>query len=286
MSAPLDASPPGEARIALGLEYDGSSWAGWQKQVSAPGRTIQENLEAALSRIAGHPVRTIAAGRTDAGVHAIAQVVHFDSPAERPERAWIEGVNSCLPHGMRVRWMQPAGADFHARFSAVARRYCYLVCNTPTRPALFRQYVAWERLPLDAKRMQEEGACLQGEQDFSAFRAAACSARSPRRQVHFLRVERRGDMVLLDIQANAFLQRMVRNIAGALMAVGTGRRPPGWVRQLLAGRDRTAAEPTAPAGGLYLVAVGYPQVCNMPSSPPDHTPFSFWGMGLKGRSLI
>ncbi len=266
MLVPPDADRPAEARIALGLEYDGSGWSGWQRQLSAPGRTFQEALESALSRVAGHPVRTIAAGRTDAGVHATAQVVHFDSSAERPDKAWIEGTNSCLPSAVRVRWVRrPAGTDFHARFSAVARRYRYLIWNGPARPALFRCHVAWERLPLDAERMQEEGACLLGEQDFSAFRTAACGSRSPRRNVHFLQVERRGEMVLLDIQANAFLQRMVRNIAGALTAVGVGRRPPGWVRQLLKGRDRTVGEPTAPAEGLYLTEVRYPESSGMPS---------------------
>ena len=258
-------APPDAARIVLGLEYDGGGWAGWQRQASAPGRTLQEALEAALSRVADHPVRAIAAGRTDAGVHAVGQVVHFDTHAARPGKAWVQGGSACLPPGMRVRWAQPAGTDFHARFSAVARRYRYLICNSTQPPVLFRQYCAWERCPLDAELMQREGACLTGEQDFSAFRAAACGSRSAHRNVHFLRVERRGDLVLLDIQANAFLQRMVRNIAGALIAVGAGRCPPGWVRRLLRGRDRGAGAAAAPAEGLCLVQVLYPQEYDLPS---------------------
>jgi tRNA pseudouridine38-40 synthase len=244
-------------RIALGIEYDGSRFSGWQRQAHALG--VQQVLEEALSKVADHPVELVCAGRTDAGVHATAQVVHFDTDAVRTPRAWVLGTTSNLPPEVCVNWAQPVSGDFHARFSATGRQYRYVILNRPVRPALLHQRVCWEHWPLDAGRMAEAAQCLIGEHDFSSFRAQGCQAKHPRREVYSLQIQRHGDFIHLDVAANAFLHHMVRNIAGTLLAVGRGDEPVEWVRNVLEARDRTHGGITAPAGGLYLVQVRYPE---------------------------
>ena len=250
-------------RIALGVQYDGTGFCGWQAQ--QPGvRTVQSCLEQALAKVADHPVRLVCAGRTDAGVHSVGQVAHFDTTAVRSERSWVRGGNSHLPPDISLIWSREAPDDFHARFSARARRYRYLIFNHPLRSALWRERAAWHYRPLEAARMHEAGQALVGEHDFSSFRAAACQARHPIREVQELTVQRRGDGVALDIKANAFLHHMVRNIAGVLIAIGAGEQPIKWAREVLEQRDRTRAGITAPAEGLYLLAVYYPAHFGLP----------------------
>lgn len=253
-------------RIALGIEYDGTAFSGWQRQAHAA--SVQAAVEGAVSRIADAPVAVICAGRTDAGVHATGQVAHFDCDARRPDRAWVRGVNAHLPPSIGVRWVAHPGPEFHARFSATARRYRYVLLSDPLRPVLRRGRVAWTWKPLSLAPMQDAARCLLGEHDFSAFRAVGCQARQPVRTVRELTLARHGDCVVLDIEANAFLHHMVRNIAGALLAVGAGERPVEWVAEVLAGRDRTRAGITAPPGGLYLVAVRYPERFGLPAAAP------------------
>lgn len=262
-----DPLAPG-TRIACRIEYDGSAYNGWQAQPHPGSRTVQQTLEAALAEVAAAPLRVNCAGRTDSGVHGHAQVIHFDAPTARSCKAWVIGTNSRLPPDIRVHWAQPVPADFHARFSALARRYRYLIANTSIRPALLGRQLSWQRQPLDAGRMHAAAQCLLGERDFSAFRAASCQSSTAQRCITHCEVSRRGDLVVIDIQANAFLHHMVRNIAGSLMAVGSGSREPGWIAELLAGRDRTRAADTAPAAGLYLVAVLYPDRFGLPPTPP------------------
>ena len=254
-------------RIALGLEYDGSSFHGFEAQRNT--RTVQGVLEHALSRIADQPIRTICAGRTDAGVHALAQVVHFDVSVKRPQRAWVMGTNTHLPRDVAVLWAREVDATFHARFSALGRRYRYLILNRRTRPAVLSRRVTWMCRPLDVLRMREAAQSLLGEHDFSAFRAAGCQARTPVRTLRQLQVVRDGDLIIVHVAANAFLQHMVRNLVGVLAAIGEGRQPVQWAAEVLASRDRKAGGVTAPAHGLYLSAVKYPQAFAMPDlSPP------------------
>ena len=221
-------------------------------------------MEAALSQVADHPVTVHCAGRTDTGVHARCQVVHFDSTAERSERAWVLGSNTRLHPGVSLLWVRPVGEDFHARFSARARRYRYRILNRWVRPALERGRVAWVRHPLDAENMQAAARHLLGEHDFTSFRAVGCQARSPVREVTDLTVERHGDEVVIDIQANAFVYHMVRNIAGVLIAIGQGKRSPDWAAEVLAARDRTRAAVTAPADGLIFMSAYYPDHPELP----------------------
>ncbi|MDO8789952.1 MAG: tRNA pseudouridine(38-40) synthase TruA [Sulfuritalea sp.] len=242
-------------RIALGLEYEGSDFCGWQSQ--AGGGAVQDALESALSIIADAPTRVACAGRTDAGVHALAQVVHFDTDAVRPDTAWVRGVNTHLPDSVAVRWAQPVSSDFHARFSALGRHYRYLLLNRAERPGLMARRVSWFHRPLDAKAMAEAAGLLLGEHDFSAFRAVACQARSPVKTLRRADVARHGDLLVFDFEASAFLQHMVRNIVGALVYVGKGAHPPEWVGEILAGRDRARAAPTFDACGLYFAGVDY-----------------------------
>jgi len=258
---------PAGSRIACRVEYDGSRYSGWQIQPHLAVHTVQATLEAALSGVADAPVKVSCAGRTDTGVHAHGQVIHFDAPSERSAKAWVLGTNSSLPADVRVHWAVGVPADFHARFSALARRYRYVIADTPVRPALLGGQVSWQRRALDHRLMHEAAQSLLGERDFSAFRAATCQSSGPMRNVHSLDVSRRGDLVIIDIKANAFLHHMVRNIAGSLMAVGLGRQSPEWIGQLLAGRDRGVAADTAPAAGLYLVEVDYPPRYDLPSTP-------------------
>jgi len=250
-------------RVALGIEYDGTDFLGWQRLSHGP--TVQGAVEAALSFVADHVVDVTCAGRTDSGVHARCQVVHFDSNAKRSERAWILGVNSHLPDAIAVRWAVAVGDDFHARYGARARRYRYAILNRPARPALEARYVAWERHALDADAMQLAAAALIGEHDFSAFRTIACQSRTPFRNVHALRITRSADRIDIDIEANAFLHHMVRNIVGSLLPIGRGERPVEWLGDLLAGRNRRIAGPTAAAAGLCFVAPRYPAHAGLPA---------------------
>ena len=255
-------------RIALGLEYDGSRFHGFERQPAR--RTIQGEVEDALTRIAASPVRVVCAGRTDAGVHALGQVVHFDTAASRPLDAWMRGTNTFLPPDVAVLWARVVGDDFHARFLARQRRYRYVIVNRSTRPALLAGRAAWEHRRLDARLMHLGARHLAGEHDFSSFRAAGCQARHPVRRVDRIEVNRIGERIVIDIHANAFLQHMVRNVAGTLVAVGAGEHDPAWVAAVLAARDRRTAGVTAPAGGLYLVGVGYPDAAGIPAvSFPD-----------------
>lgn len=243
-------------RIALCVEYAGDAFEGWQSQ--AHGRTVQDHLERAIGNIAGHALRTHCAGRTDTGVHATAQVVHFDCPVERPLSAWVRGVNNRLKVPITVRWAQAVDDQFHARFSAVARRYRYVLHNSTTRPALLAGRAGWFHLPLDADLMDQAASRLLGHHDFTSFRAAGCQGKTPMRWMHEARVQRDGEFLLFDFHANGFLHHMVRNLVGALVMVGKGARPPEWIAEVLQARDRSLAAPTFPAGGLYLCGVDYP----------------------------
>lgn len=258
-------------RMALGVEYDGSAYAGWQVQRGA--RTVQGAVEEALSAVAGMPVRATCAGRTDAGVHATGQVVHFDPEVVRPDSAWVRGVNAHLPPDVAVLWASPVSEDFHARFSAVGRRYRYLLLNDPVRPALADRRVGWHHRPLDAQVMSAAAALLVGEHDFSAFRAAECQAKSPVKTLRRASVTRRGPFLVFEFEANAFLHHMVRNIVGSLVYVGNGRQPVEWMARLLAGRDRTGAAPTFSAAGLYLAGVDYAAHWRLPSADRMILPF-------------
>jgi tRNA pseudouridine38-40 synthase len=245
-------------RIALGLEYDGGAFRGWQSQTS--GGTVQDALEAALSRIAGERIRAVCAGRTDAGVHATDQVVHFDTAALRPLNAWTRGVNALLPPSMAARWACEVPEEFHARFSARARAYRYLLLNRPERPGIEHARVGWHHRRLDAEAMQDAARLLVGTNDFSAFRAAGCQAKTPVRTLFRADVGRDADHIVFDFEADAFLYHMVRNLVGALVHVGLGKRPPDWIAEVLDARDRRRAAPTFPAAGLYLVGVYYDPV--------------------------
>lgn len=253
-------------RVALAVEYQGSAFFGWQSQRKLNLPTVQETLEAALSQIASTPITTVCAGRTDTGVHASHQVVHFDTPIVRPEKAWVFGGNTALPDGIAIKWARPVSSEFHARFSATARRYRYIIHNHPTRSAHLGSLTTFFPHALDAELMHREAQCLLGERDFSSFRGAGCQSNTPMRNVHHVIVSRRGDFVVVDIQANAFLLHMVRNIVGTLLAVGSGRQPEGWTAKVFAAKDRTQAAPTAPPQGLYLVGVHYPAQFNLPDN--------------------
>jgi tRNA pseudouridine38-40 synthase len=258
-------------RIALGIEYDGTGFAGWQAQRSSSIPTLQETLESALSQVADQPIRTRCAGRTDAGVHAIAQVVHFDTSAERNPRAWINGVNSLLPPAIAVRWALAVNPDFDARRSALYRRYRYLILTRAVRSPLMHRRACLSWRPLDVAAMRQAAQCLPGEHDFSAFRGAACQSRTAMRRIDLVEIEPVHDGVVIDVQANAFLLHMVRNIAGALMAVGSGDRGVAWIEELLNSRDRRLAAATAPAHGLYLIEVGYGREWGLPVLDSDAT---------------
>lgn len=251
-------------RIALGLEYDGSAFCGWQTQPGACA--VQDHLEAALAVIHGAPVQTITAGRTDAGVHASAQVVHFDARNGRPASAWVRGVNAHLPAAVRVLWATPVGVDFDARRSALERTYRYLLLNRPVRPALLAGKVGWVHAPLDLAAMQAGGRLLVGTHDFSAFRAAECQARSPIRDLRQVAVTQIGPWVMFEFRANAFLHHQVRNMVGALVWVGLGRRPAAWVGEVLDGRDRARGAATFAPDGLYLAGVRYDPAWGLPEA--------------------
>jgi tRNA pseudouridine38-40 synthase len=249
-------------RYALGIEYDGSDFFGWQRL--SHGASLQGAVEKALSRVADHPVEVVCCGRTDSGVHAICQVVHFDSEAQRDERAWVLGTNSSLPGAIRILWAQPVPQDFHARYSARARRYRYTILNRRVQPALERFRAAWERAPLDAERMHRAAQALVGEHDFSAFRTVHCQAPHARRQLHSIALRRAAERVVMEVQANAFLHHMVRNIMGSLIPIGRGEREENWMQELLDGRDRSVAGPTAHPEGLVFLGPLYPAEWALP----------------------
>ncbi|WHZ18887.1 MAG: tRNA pseudouridine(38-40) synthase [Rhodanobacteraceae bacterium] len=249
-------------RVALGIEYDGTDFLGWQRLAHGP--SVQAAVEAALAFVADHPVAVTCAGRTDAGVHARCQVVHFDTAAEREPRSWVLGATTRLPRAIAVLWARQVPDDFHARFSARARRYRYVILNRAVRPALDARFVAWERAPLDADAMHAAAQVLAGERDFSSFRAVSCQAAHARRCVTAIGVRREGAQVILEIEANAFLHHMVRNIAGSLLEVGRGERPVGWIAELLAARDRNLAGATAMPQGLTFLGPRYPSEWALP----------------------
>lgn len=254
-------------RLAIGIEYDGTRYCGWQRQEHAP--SVQAQLEAALSRVADEAITANAAGRTDAGVHALGQVAHFDTVAERPPRAWLLGTNSNLPPDVSVSWVVPVAADFDARYSAIARTYEYLILNAAARSALHHHRAWWLHGELDVAAMQAAAPLVLGEHDFTAFRAAQCQARSPRRDLQMLEVRREGPFIRVSCRANAFLHHMVRNLVGSLVRIGRGEERPEWLRQVLEGRDRRAAGMTAAACGLYLARVHYPEACGIPAPTHD-----------------
>ena len=251
-------------RLALRVEYFGGAFRGWQSQ--ACGNTVQDALQRALSEIAGERVTVVCAGRTDAGVHALAQVVHFDTSAQRPLAAWVRGTNSHLPQAVAVRWAQEVAPDFHARFSALSRSYRYVLYDSSVRPALDAGRVGWFHRPLYLETMRAGAEYLLGEHDFSAFRAAECQARSPVKVLHQAQVARHGELVVFEFRANAFLQHMVRNMVGALVYVGNGRQPPDWIAALLRSRDRGLAAPTFAAAGLYFTGVEYEARWRLPDN--------------------
>ena len=252
-------------RIALGIEYDGAQHYGWQRQREVP--SVQEHLEKALSTVANTPIEVQCAGRTDAGVHATGQVVHFDCDAVRPLKAWTMGVNANLPSSVAVKWCVHVSDDFNARFSATGRRYRYVIYNHKMRPAILEQGITHIHRPLNEHLMHEAAQALLGEQDFSAFRAALCQSKTPFRNVTNVTVSRHGAFVVVDISANAFLHHMVRNIVGSLVEIGSGHQPVDWIATLLAGRDRTLSAATAKPNGLYLVKVDYPDEFGLPEQP-------------------
>jgi tRNA pseudouridine38-40 synthase len=254
-------------RLALGLAYDGSAFPGWQTQRA--GDAIQDAVERSLSAMAGHAVATVCAGRTDAGVHALRQVVHFDTGADRPLDAWVRGVNARLPDAVSVQWALPVSDRFHARFGARSRTYRYLIRCAPTPHPLWRQRAGWVFRPLDAQRMGEGAALLLGEHDYSSFRSSQCQAATPVRTLTRVDVARRGDFVEVTLTANAFLHHMVRNIVGALVWIGTGRHPPGWMAELLAARRRALGAPTFSPAGLYLAGVEYDPAFGLPGGELD-----------------
>ena len=243
------------------IEYDGSGFRGWQSQTG--GDTVQDAVEAALSVVADAPTRVVCAGRTDTGVHALGQVVHFDTDAKRPLSAWVRGVNAHMPESIAVLQAQTVAHDFHARFSATARHYRYLLLNRPQRPGVSHHRVGWYHRPLDVDRMQTAAEWAIGEHDFSAFRSSECQAKSPVRTIHHLTIRRQHDLCIVDVSANAFLHHMVRNLIGTLIAVGTGKEEPVWMRELLTGGDRSLAAPTFSPAGLYLTRVDYDPRWNM-----------------------
>jgi tRNA pseudouridine38-40 synthase len=257
-------------RWAAGVEYLGTRYSGWQWQAHAS--SVQQEVERVLSAVADHPVKVTAAGRTDAGVHAYEQVIHFDSDAARAPHAWLFGANSQLPRDVGLRWVQPVDGEFHARYTATARRYRYVMFASRARPALLDSRVAWLFGALDAPAMHRAAQALVGEHDFSGYRDSGCQSRTPMRNVHALAVWGRGDFVVIDIQANAFLHHMVRNIAGVLIAIGQGERPESWARAVLEGRSRAAGGVTAVPDGLYFVGPEYPARFGLPPRPTPWFP--------------
>ena len=258
-------------RYAMCVEYDGSEFAGWQRQTHSP--SVQTEVERSLSRVANHQITVICAGRTDTGIHARGQVVHFDTGSERSDRQWMLGINSHLPASIRVVWIKAVEDDFHARFGAFSRSYQYRIMNRWVRPAIGHQYYGWCREWLDDKQMHEATRPLLGQHDFSAFQSAGCSAHHAVREISEIAVRRQDDVVLVDITANAFLYHMVRNIVGSLISVGLGEKPSGWIKEVLEGRDRKLAGVMAESNGLCFMGVRYDPKYNLPATPAAF-PFS------------
>ena len=250
-------------RLALGISYNGQGYEGWQSQSS--GRTVQDRLEHALGQFAAQPVSTVCAGRTDAGVHALMQVVHFDTLLQREESSWIRGTNRFLPADIAVQWARPVPVAFHSRACAVARRYAYVLLESPVRPSVDSGRVGWVFRPLDEAALQAAAAALIGEHDFTSFRASACQAKSPVKTIKRIDIRRRGAYWRFEFEANAFLHHMIRNIMGCLLAVGQGHRQPSWMAQVLAARDRDAAAPTFSPDGLYFMGPVYGPEWNLPT---------------------
>lgn len=257
-------------RVALGLAYDGRAYQGWQSQPG--GRTVQDVVEAALAAFVAQPVKIVCAGRTDSGVHAFNQVVHLDAPVERAPFSWVRGTNRHLPTDVAVQWCRPVDGGFHARRSARGRRYRYLLLESPVRPALEHGRCGWSFRPLDADAMRSAAACLIGEHDFSAFRSSECQSPTPVKTLRAIAITRQGDYWRFDFDGNAFLHHMVRNLMGCLLAVGSGSRPPGWMAEVLASRNRDVAAPTFAPDGLYFVGPYYDAVHGI----PEHTPAMGW----------
>lgn len=255
-------------RIALGISYNGQAYDGWQSQPS--GRTVQDHLEAALARFAARPVSTLCAGRTDAGVHGINQVVHFDTEVRREDFSWVRGTNTFLPPDIAVQWARPMADAFHARASALARRYSYVLLDSPVRPSVEAGRVGWVFRPLDLRAMQQAASYLVGEHDFTSFRASSCQAKSPVKTMEPVRITKRGPYWRFDFQANAFLHHMIRNLMGCLVYVGQGVHPPGWMREVLQARSRDAAAPTFSPDGLYFVGPVYDDAWGLPGRTPAY----------------
>jgi len=251
-------------RYACGVEYDGSPFYGFQRQKQEP--TVQQCLEDAIASVANHDVGIICCGRTDTGVSAALQVIHFDSPAERTARQWTLGINSALHKAISVLWVQAVNDDFHARFSAVSRRYQYRICNRPVRPAINRQHLTWVLKSLDEERMNIAIQSLLGTHDFSAFRSSQCQSKEPVKTMTQASVTRHKDQLIIDVTANGFLHHMIRNIAGTLIAIGKGDKPVEWMQAVLQSRDRKQAGMTAAANGLRFMGVDYPSQFKLPSS--------------------
>lgn len=259
--------PAGISRYALAVEYDGAGYHGWQRLSGRSEPTVQAEVERALSFVANEPIQITCAGRTDAGVHATNQIVHFDTQAIRTEKAWVLGGNSQLPAGIRIKWAQPVVPQFHARFSARARTYRYLIANTQSQPAISSNQCLWIRKPLDVAAMQQAAAHLVGEHDFTSVRGAHCQAKSPVRRLYSVDLHEVNGWIVTELHGNAFLHHMVRNIMGLLVPVGMGTKSPDWVADVLASRDRTQAGKTEKAGALYLVGVGYDRDYGFPAHP-------------------
>jgi tRNA pseudouridine38-40 synthase len=246
-------------KIALGVEYMGSDFYGWQLQKSGI-RTVQQVVEKALSNIADHPVRVFCSGRTDAGVHAIEQVIHFETSVGREDKAWLFGGNVKLPHDVNFVWVKRVDENFHARFNAHARRYHYKIHNTPVRSALVAKHTLWEPRTLDTEAMSKSAEYLLGKHDFSAFRSSLCQAKSPIKTIEFIKLTKHGNEILLDIKANAFLHHMVRNIIGTLLKVGRDEKSVEWVKEVLDSKQRKQIGPTTPPQGLYFIKAFYPNL--------------------------
>lgn len=255
-------------RLALGISYNGQAYDGWQSQPS--GRTVQDHLEAALGRFADQPVSTVCAGRTDAGVHGLMQVVHFDTPVERAEFSWVRGTNTFLPPDIAVQWARAVPDAFHARNSARARRYAYVLLESPVRPSVEAGRVGWVFRPLDQAAMEQAAAHLVGQHDFTSFRASSCQSPTPVKRLEPVRISRRGAYWRFEFEANAFLHHMIRNLMGCLVAIGQGLQPPDWMREVLLARSRDAAAPTFSPDGLYFLGPVYEPHWELPSRTPAY----------------
>lgn len=261
-TGPQTKPPSKTIRVAMGVEYDGSAFCGWQIQDGV--RTVQECVEKAIAVVADQSVRVHCAGRTDTGVHALNQVIHFETDTVRDPYSWIRGTNANLPNDIAILWAKPVNDEFHARFSAIRRRYRYVIFNRSVRPTFLDKRVSWDYRPLDIQKMRQASTVLIGEHNFNSYRAQACQAKSPVRTVYALDIQRHDDMVLIDIEANGFLHHMVRNIAGVLMTIGAGEMSIEWAQQVLDAQDRTAGGKTAAPYGLYFVDVKYPEIFDLP----------------------